>query len=116
MIKIEYLYPEVANLYGDAFNPQVLQRSYPDRIKIIETHLNDAPSFADGKVELIYMGALPEKYQEMAIELLSPYKEAFSEYIDSGKPALFTGNSFEIMGEYIETDDGAAIPTLGIFE
>ena len=46
MINIEVLYPEVANLYGDAFNPQVLYRSYPDSMNIIETHLNEKPAFA----------------------------------------------------------------------
>ena len=115
VINIEILYPEVANLYGDAFNPQVLYRSYPDLIKITETHLNEVPAFVKGDADFISMAAMPEKYQELAIDLLGKHRDSFSEYVESGKPALFTGNSFEIMGEYIETED-AKIECLGIYE
>ncbi|MBO4235187.1 MAG: hypothetical protein J5928_01920 [Firmicutes bacterium] len=115
MINIEVLYPEVANLYGDAFNPQVLYRSYPDSINIIETHLNEKPAFASGNADFVFMGAMPEKYQELAISLLKPYRDAFSDYLETGRPALFTGNAFEIMGDYIEKDSGEHIETLGIY-
>lgn len=115
MINIEVLYPEVANLYGDAFNPQVLYRSYPDLIKITETHLNEKPAFVSGDADFVFMGAMPEKYQELAINLLGKYRDSFSDYVESGRPALFTGNAFEIMGDYIETDLGERIETLGIY-
>ena len=115
MIKIEVLYPEVANLYGDAFNPQVLYRSYPDSMNIIETHLNEKPAFASGEADFVFMGAMPEKYQELAIGLLGKYRDAFSDYVASDCPALFTGNAFEIMGDYIETDSEEQIETLGIY-
>lgn len=115
MYKIEILYPEVANLYGDHFNAELLRRSYPDDIEVKETHLNDEPLFPSGCVDLIYMGAMPEKYQDMAIELLRPYTDALKNYIESGKPALFTGNSFEILGEYIQDAD-RKIPCLGIYK
>ena len=116
MINLEILFPEVANLYGDAFNPQVLYRSYPNMISIKETHLDEKPAFASGEADFVFMGAAPEKYQEMAIDLLMPYKDAFSDFVASGKPALFTGNAFEIMGQYIEVSPDAQIPCLGLFE
>ena len=116
MINIEILYPEVANLYGDLFNAYLLQRSYPDLIQITETHLNSEPSFPREDVDFIFMGACPERYQEMSIDLLRPHLPALRDFIQMGKPALFTGNSLEIFGSYIENDDGTQIPALGLHD
>ena len=40
MIKIEVLYPEVCNLYGDLFNIKFLEKSIED-VKIINTKLTE---------------------------------------------------------------------------
>ena len=41
-MKIEVLFPEICNLYGELWNVKFLERSYPDA-EIIETSLTDEP-------------------------------------------------------------------------
>ena len=53
-MKIEVLYPEIANLYGDLENIDYLKKSYPE-IEISKTHLNDEPLFVSEKPDLVYM-------------------------------------------------------------
>ena len=61
-MKIEVLYPEIANLYGDLENIDYLKKSYPE-IEISKTHLNDEPLFVSEKPDLVYMGTMTESAQ-----------------------------------------------------
>ncbi len=115
MRKIEILYPEVGNLFGDLFNMNYLRQCLPDA-EYIETHLNEMPHFAQEDVDMIYIGPLPEYAQEIAVEKLLPLKERLEEVIDRGTVILATGNAQEIFGTYIENDDGSKIQCLGIFD
>ena len=58
-MKIEVLYPEIANLYGDLFNIYYLEKTIPN-LKIYYTHLNETPHFVNEKIDLIYMGSMME--------------------------------------------------------
>ena len=113
MIKIEMLYPEICNLFGDYANVKYLASCIED-VKVINTHLTDKPSFLNEDVDFIYMGSMTEKSQELVIERLKPYTEKIKEMIDKNKVMLFTGNAVEILGNYIEKDDGSKIEALGI--
>ena len=118
-IRIEVLFPEVACLYGDLFNVKYLASSIKDsglEAEVISTSLKDTPAFVSGDVDMVYMGPMPEYAQELALEVLMPLKERIEELIEAGKVFLFTGNAFEIFGEYIERDDGSLIDCLGIYE
>ncbi|MCR4668289.1 MAG: hypothetical protein K5774_02810 [Clostridia bacterium] len=118
-IRIEVLFPEVACLYGDLFNVKYLASSIKDSgygAEVINTSLKDTPAFVSGDVDMVYMGPMPEYAQELALEVLMPLKERIAELIEAGKVFLFTGNAFEIFGEYIERDDGSRIDCLGIYE
>ena len=61
-MKIEVLYPEIANLYGDLENVIYLQKSNPE-IEVVETHLTDVPLFVSEKPALVYMGTMTERAQ-----------------------------------------------------
>ena len=113
MVKIEMLYPEICNLFGDYANVKYLASCIED-VKVINTHLTDKPSFLNEDVDFIYMGSMTEKSQELVIERLKPYTEKIKEMIDKNKVMLFTGNAVEILGNYIEKDDGSKIEALGI--
>ena len=105
MIRVEYLFPEVANLYGDSFNVNYLKQCLEentDDFEIIETSLTDVPRFLSEDVNMIYMGSMSENAQEIAIEKLQPYVKELKEQIEKGTVFLLTGNSFEIFGKYIE--------------
>lgn len=114
-MKIEILYPEMCNIYGDYGNIMFLKKCFP-AAEIIETALHTEPAFVNEDMDLIYMGAMTEKGQEKIIESLKPYKNKLNECIQMGKAILFTGNSFEILGRYIENDDGSRIEGIGILD
>lgn len=112
---IEVLFGEAANLFGDLFNIRYLEKSIPDA-KVCYTSFQDEPRFLSEKVDLIYMGPMPEKDQAYAIEKLMPHRERIAQLIEEGAAFLVTGNALEIFGQYIETDEGEKIPCLGIFQ
>jgi len=112
-MKIEVLFPEVCNLYGDLFNVEFLKRSYPD-IKIINTSLKSEPLFMSEKPDMIYMGSTTERGQELVAEKLLPYKDRILELIGNDTLILLTGNACELFGSYIESESGDRIQCLDI--
>ncbi|MFI3324699.1 MAG: hypothetical protein R3Y35_00835 [Clostridia bacterium] len=114
-MKIEILYPEVCNLFGDLANMRYLKLCLP-QAEFIHTSLNQKPKFFDENIDLVYMGPTTENYQEKIIDIFMPYKDALKEKIDSGVHFLFVGNTLEILGNYIETPDGDRIKCLGLID
>ena len=113
-MKIEVLYPEIANLYGDLENITYLQKSNPE-IEVVETHLTDVPLFVSEKPTLVYMGTMTERAQLLVIEALKPHLAALQERIADGTLFLMTGNALEIFGSRIEDVDGTSVECLGLF-
>ena len=114
-LKIEMLYPEVCNLFGDISNIKYLKKCLPDA-EIIKTEINSEPAFVTQDVDMIYMGPMPENIQEVAIRKLRPYKEKIEELIKKNVVFLVTGNAVELFGKYIENEDGSKIEALSIFD
>ncbi len=114
-MKIEVLFPEFCNLYGDTQNMRYLKQCMPEA-EFIETSLAEEPVFAKEKVDLIYLGPMKERTQEKVIKKLLPYKERIQELIENNTIFLFTGNALEVLGEYIENEDGSKIEAVGIFD
>ena len=114
-MKIELLFPDVANLYGDVWGAEYLAQCVKGG-KLISTGLNDTPAFVNSDVDIICMSPMPEFAQELAIKKLLPYKDRIIELIDKGTVFLITGNALEVFGEYIENGDGSKIECLGIFD
>lgn len=113
-MKIEVLFPEFGNLFGDNSNISYLKKCIPEA-EIIETDINSKPAFLTQDVNLIYLGPSSERAQEIIIQKLKPYKEKINELIENNTVFLFTGNAVEILGNYIENEDGSKIEALGIF-
>lgn len=114
-IVVEVLFPEFCNLFADSQNMRYLKMCLPEAT-FIETSFNEEPAFVSKNVNLIYLGAMTENMQEKVILKLRKYKERIEELINNNKVFLFTGNSLEIMGQYIENEDGTKIEALGIFD
>lgn len=114
-MKIEVLFLEFCNLYGDMSNIEYLHKCIPEA-EIIYTSIDEEPAFLTQNVNLIYLGPLTERKQEIVINKLKPYKEKIEELINNKTPFLFTGNAVEVLGKYIENEDGTNIEGLGIFE
>lgn len=114
-LKIEILFPEFCNLFADSQNMRYLKQCIPEAT-FIETSFNEEPKFVSEKINLIYLGAMTEKMQEKVIAKLKKYKSKIEELIEQNTIFLFTGNSLEVMGEYIENENGSKIEGLGIFK
>jgi CobQ-like glutamine amidotransferase family enzyme len=114
MIRLEVLYPEYMNLYGDRGNIRYLQECIPN-LEIIYTELNDKPAFLKKKIDILYMGPTTENNQEEIAALLLPYKDKIKSLIDNGTIILAIGNALEYFGKYIEKLDGKRIKCLGLY-
>lgn len=114
-MKIEILFPEFCNLFGDMYNMKYLKMCLPDA-EFIETALDEKPKFIDEDIKMIYLGPMTEKTQEKVITRLKLYKNRIEELIDNNVLFLVTGNAIEVFGKYIENEDGSKIEALGIFD
>ena len=115
-MKILHLYHDLMNLYGDYANISALTRIlHLNGIEhtVDRLSLNDEPDLCG--YDFIYVGSGSEENQKLALSHLITYKDDLAEYINSGKFALFTGNSFEMLGESIESFLGE-FEGLGIFD
>ena len=113
-LKVEILFPEFCNLYGDISNIKYLKKCMP-KANFHETSFDEEPKFAKEQVNLIYLGPMTESMQEKVIAKLKPYTERIKELINQNVIFLITGNALEIFGNYIENEDGSKIEGLGIF-
>lgn len=114
-LKIEILFPEFCNLYGDISNMKYLKKCLPNA-NFIETSFNDEMAFTKEDVNFIYLGPMTENMQEKVITKLKPHKNRIEELINNNVIFLVTGNAIEIFGKYIENEDGSKIEALGIFD
>lgn len=112
-MKIEVLFPELCNLFGDLFNVKYLEKCLPEAART-DTSLEDEPLFAREAPDLVYLGPMSERTQEKVIARLSPYRNRLEELIAGGTAFLLTGNAAEVLGSYIENEDGSRIQGLGL--
>lgn len=115
-MKVEILFSEVCNLYGDGQNVTYLQASLPDA-EFIFTPVTADPYFLTNKPDMIYIGAMSESMQRRVIAKLMPYKARIEELIDAGVPILATGNAGEIFTKRIDyVTEKLQTEALGIFD
>lgn len=114
-MRVEVLFPEVCNLFGDLANVRYLKSCLPEA-EFIETQLHQKPCFLTEDIDLVFMSPTTENFQEKIIELFMPFKDIIKEKIDNGMHFLFIGNALEIFGNYIETPEGEKIECLGIID
>ena len=112
-MRIEALYPEFCQWFGDSENVRYLRQCLPDA-EIVETGSHDRPAFPDGSVDLLVLGSMTERQQRAAAERLSPYRDRLLERLNEGMVVLSTGNSVELFGDYIE-EGGKREPMLSLF-
>ena len=112
-MRAEILFPEVCNLYGDLANIRYLKACCPE-LEIIETDLKSRPRFLDEEVDLVYMGSTTEKGLELAANALRTVKDELQTKLDEGQLMLVTGNGMDILGEYMESDEGWRVEGVGI--
>ena len=109
-MKIEVLYHDIADLYGDIGNIDYLKES-DSNIEVIYTPINEVPYFVGHEVNMVYMGAMKERFVPLVLEKLRPYVNRLKEMIENDVVFLITGNAFELFGNKIDQQQG-----LGIFD
>ena len=112
-MKVEILFPEVCNLYGDLQNVYYLKRSCPE-LEIVETDLHSKPRFLDEDVALVYMGSTTEQGLALAAEALRPWAEDIGRKVDGGQLMLLTGNAQDVFTEAMDSDSAETITGLGL--
>ena len=110
-MKILHLFNDLMNLYGDGGNIDYLQWILKDRfgfqdISILRQSIGD--ELALEEADFIYCGAGSESNRLLALEYLRPYQQRLKKLIlEDQKVVLFTGNSWTMLGQKIETDQGS---------
>ena len=97
-MKIEVLFSEVCNLYGDLANVRYLKACRPE-LEIVETDLHTKPRFLDEDVALVFLGSTTEQGLSLATEALLPWREAIAAKIDGGQRFLAVGNAVDMLTE-----------------
>ncbi len=110
---VEVLFPEMCNLYGDNGNIRYLQASAPDA-EIIYTDNCSTPQFVSRRVDMLYLGSMPEQEQVLAVHRLKPHVERLRALVEEGVVVLATGNALELLGEYV-ADGPTKTEMLGLF-
>lgn len=109
-IKILHWYYDIMNLYGEYGNIKILEKHLRDQgLKVVvdKKTINEDVKLSD--YDFIYIGAGTEDNQMFVMQDMLNYKEQIKEYIDSEKVALFTGNSYEILGKSIDEKEALGI-------
>lgn len=110
---VEFLYPELCNLYGDRGNMDYLRRCLPAEYR--ETAMGAEPWFVRHDVDLIYLCSMTERSQQRVIDALRPYRARLAELMQQGTHFLLTGNAMEVFGKTIQ-DGETAIEGLGLLD
>ena len=115
-MKIEIMYPELCCLYGDKGNTKFLQQCLPEA-EFVYTQLNEKPHFLTEDIDLCCMYSMSEQSQELILNRLLPHKNDIIQAMTSGKTLfLLTGNALELLGQYIQREDGSKVEALGMFD
>ena len=109
-IKILHLYYDLMNLYGEYGNIKILEHHLKDNgieVEVDKKTIGDNYNLND--YDFIYIGCGIESNEMVALNDLLKHKEELKKYIDDNKYALFTGNSYEMLGKTIDGKDGLNI-------
>ena len=115
-IKLVHLYYDLMNLYGESGNVKAIKEFFKKQDINIEIYFlttKDNINFND--YDIFYMGMGNSINQLIILEDLLNRKKDIKNAIDNGKYFFFTGNSFELLGEYLIDSEGNKIKCLNIF-
>ena len=107
MIRILHLYHDLLNLYCEYGNISILKKHLEDQgeeVTVEKKSIGDDFSFED--YDFIYSGAGMESNTMVALKDLKKRKDSLKKAIDLNKHILFTGSSYELLGESIDEEEG----------
>ena len=105
------------NLYGDHGNVAILKSRLEEQGAEVTVDCRSVGDVLfDGDYDFIYCGSGTESKRDTALKALSAEKDALKKAIDGGTLALFTGNSWEMLGKSILNVKGQKLDGLGFFD
>jgi len=107
---IAHLYHDLMNLYGDVGNVWCIQKYLTKlgiEVEVQSLTITDQLDFT--KYDYVYCGSGTERNQQLALQHLMTYREAFNEYIEYGGYGCFIGNSCELLAKSIDGQPALAI-------
>lgn len=114
-VKILHLYNNLMNLYGEYANISILCRHLNEQG--VECEVTEADSCEELNLSdfaFIYVGSGTEAAQSRALADLSKKKDELLSCAEAGTVMLFTGNSFELLGDKITGDSGDTLEGIGL--
>ena len=116
-MKILHLYYDIMNLYGEYANVSAMHRILTNSgIECTVDRLTIGDSAVLSEYDFIYIGSGTERNQKVVLDDFMSYRAQLREYVSSGKAALLTGNSFEMLGATIEDAKGNRFDGLRLFD
>ncbi len=112
-MKIEVLFPDLCNLYGDNGNVQYLAASLPEAEVVLPATWR-RPGLPKSRWISFTWVPCRRQARSWPFSASCPHRQALRQYVESGKVLLATGNALELFGAYIQ-DGTRKIPTLGLF-
>ncbi len=110
VIKIAHLYYDLMNLYGEYGNLKILEHHLKEmNQEVIVDKVTVGDSYSLSDYDFIYMGSGTEKNQLVVLQDFILHKEELKKYIDSNKFALFTGNSLELLGSKVASQNALGV-------
>ena len=116
-MKVLHYYHDIMNLYGDYANVLALQDMLTragEEVVIEKKTIGEAVRLAD--YAFIYIGSGTERNQKVVLEDLRLHSDELREYIESRKPVLMTGNSFEMLGKTLTDCSGKVYQGLALMD
>ena len=116
-MKILHYYHDIMNLYGDYANVLALQDMLTragEEVVLEKKTIGDPVQLSD--YTFIYIGSGTERNQKVVLEDLRLHSDELRDYIESGKPVLMTGNSFEMLGKTLTDCSGKAYQGLALMD
>ena len=115
-MKLLHLYHDIMNLYGEDANTLVLRdilRSGGEDCEIEKKSFGDEVDF--DSYDFVYVGSGTERNQKLVLEDFRRLEQGFRAYVRSGRAALWTGNSFELLGSSLTDAQGKSYDGIGMF-
>ncbi|MBU5625895.1 hypothetical protein KQI82_02950 [Oscillibacter sp. MSJ-2] len=114
-MKLVHLYPDLCSLYGDWANVAVVQRHLTDLGLEVQVERCASCRQSDfSGADFVFMGASTEKSQKAVLEDFRCCGDALRRAAEDGVPMLFTGCSFELLGEDVTDASGSVHSCLGL--
>ena len=116
-MKILHLYHDLMNLYGDYANVEALRRLLEENGETVTVdRLSIGDDITLGDYDFVFVGSGTERNSRVALEDIRRLSDDLSAYIESGKPALFIGTAYELLGKTITDASGRVYEGLGLFD